>query len=718
MYIRQLKVAGFGCLVGWEREFPAGGVLVVGPNEGGKSTLVTCIETILFGLLPAESEPWRPWSGEEFAGELELAGEDGGLVIRRSFADNQVTVRRRDADGSPLETLGPVPISPKARRRERTVYESWLRTAIGVDSADLFGLTLYVPQASLEVDLRNLDGLLRSYFVGAGLDVEAVTEALKRHRLSVGKLPSEGRAHRGELDRVREELAQTRSQLEEARKGEGRLQELRTEISKLETSFGEQTQELQGLDGLLTDADKAGGLRTDIARLEELLRRDEADLQADQDRRRQLEGVSAALSEEGELPGQLPEVRAALADWERAREARETAEARLAAVGEPGPEAAPMRRWCLAAAVGSAVLFGFLGAVLAGRLGGLVGAGGGFAAGLLLARWLLVGRRGAEERRLRRGDLAEAEKELRRAAEALGAVLPGTPEAEWPGLPARLEAIEERLRQKADLERRLLSAEDLETLRRRRSERRTECEGLKGELTSLEERLTSAGLRGEEPLESARRRRDDLRREQQGTGARLQALREEAARLRGSMGRPAAVLADEVEELEERERELARRFGALRLAEALWPEAVERFQETYLERYGERVGGWLAELSGGGYSAVRLGAGGTAPEARRAADGRWVPLDRLSQGARDRLYLALRLALAEVMGEQGVSGPLILDDPFVTFDAQRLADAFETLRRVAERRQVILLAHDEAYRELGWPVLELPPQEGAHSAEG
>ena len=83
-------------------------------------------------------------------------------------------------------------------------------------------------------------------------------------------------------------------------------------------------------------------------------------------------------------------------------------------------------------------------------------------------------------------------------------------------------------------------------------------------------------------------------------------------------------------------------------------------------------------------------------------------MSRLSQGAQDRLYLALRLALAEVMSEQGVRGPLLLDDPFVTFDAERLADAFRNLQRVAEHHQVILLAHDEGHRALGWPVRELP----------
>ncbi|MBU1157286.1 MAG: hypothetical protein KJ921_15645, partial [Proteobacteria bacterium] len=63
----------------------------------------------------------------------------------------------------------------------------------------------------------------------------------------------------------------------------------------------------------------------------------------------------------------------------------------------------------------------------------------------------------------------------------------------------------------------------------------------------------------------------------------------------------------------------------------------------------------------------------------------------LSRGTRDQLYLCLRLALAQEITAQGEPLPLILDDPLVNFDAQRLAAALAMLCRVAEERQVILL---------------------------
>jgi len=319
----------------------------------------------------------------------------------------------------------------------------------------------------------------------------------------------------------------------------------------------------------------------------------------------------------------------------------------------------------------------------------------------------LVQRPRLAERRLRQRDLDAAEQELKQATDQLHRIVPAIEPEQFPGLEQHLDELEALARRRSDLERALLSDEELQELAGRVEKHSAELEVATKEQQALQQALSEADLLEAPKLEDAREKRSVLARGLETGSRRLQTLREEAAGLQGAMGRPVGVLEEEAEELEEREGELTSRFRGLSLAEEVWPEAVRLFQETYLDRYGERVGAWLEQLSGGRYGGVRLQGEDAAPEARRLVDGRWVPVDRLSRGASDRLYLALRLALTEVMGEQGVRGPLILDDPFVTFDAERLADAFETLRRVAERRQVILLAHDEQYRELGWPVLEL-----------
>ena len=79
----------------------------------------------------------------------------------------------------------------------------------------------------------------------------------------------------------------------------------------------------------------------------------------------------------------------------------------------------------------------------------------------------------------------------------------------------------------------------------------------------------------------------------------------------------------------------------------------------------------------------------------------------LSQGARDQIHLAVRLALIELMSG-GESQPLFLDDPFVHFDPARRERALDLVREFAKRHQVVMFTCDPRYREEGDRLVELP----------
>ncbi len=72
----------------------------------------------------------------------------------------------------------------------------------------------------------------------------------------------------------------------------------------------------------------------------------------------------------------------------------------------------------------------------------------------------------------------------------------------------------------------------------------------------------------------------------------------------------------------------------------------------------------------------------------------------LSTGAKDQVYLAVRLALADYFSTKGEPIPVILDDPFATADDQRFSRAMEYLTGdVAGGHQVILLTcHERRHR--------------------
>jgi uncharacterized protein YhaN len=71
-------------------------------------------------------------------------------------------------------------------------------------------------------------------------------------------------------------------------------------------------------------------------------------------------------------------------------------------------------------------------------------------------------------------------------------------------------------------------------------------------------------------------------------------------------------------------------------------------------------------------------------------------VDALSEGTRDQLYFALRLATLEQHFGNNEAMPLILDDTFVAFDDRRSVLAFEVLAEFAKTTQVIYFTHHNA----------------------
>jgi uncharacterized protein YhaN len=77
------------------------------------------------------------------------------------------------------------------------------------------------------------------------------------------------------------------------------------------------------------------------------------------------------------------------------------------------------------------------------------------------------------------------------------------------------------------------------------------------------------------------------------------------------------------------------------------------------------------------------------------SDGKLVGISGLSDGTRDQLYLALRLAALEMHLDQAMPLPFIADDLFINYDDARSKAGFEALRELSEQTQVIFLSHHD-----------------------
>ena len=73
------------------------------------------------------------------------------------------------------------------------------------------------------------------------------------------------------------------------------------------------------------------------------------------------------------------------------------------------------------------------------------------------------------------------------------------------------------------------------------------------------------------------------------------------------------------------------------------------------------------------------------------AEGRPLAIDVLSRGAREQLFLSLRLALVALFARRGAVLPMILDDVLVNFDSHRAVAAAQVLRDFSDEGHQLLV---------------------------
>lgn len=97
--------------------------------------------------------------------------------------------------------------------------------------------------------------------------------------------------------------------------------------------------------------------------------------------------------------------------------------------------------------------------------------------------------------------------------------------------------------------------------------------------------------------------------------------------------------------------------------------------------------------------------------------GNVLPVEKLSRGTRELVFLALRLALVSSYNRRGANMPIVLDDVFVNFDDQRAQAVATVLADIARNGQQMLIftCHERIrtiFHELEHDVRDLPVREG------
>ena len=150
-------------------------------------------------------------------------------------------------------------------------------------------------------------------------------------------------------------------------------------------------------------------------------------------------------------------------------------------------------------------------------------------------------------------------------------------------------------------------------------------------------------------------------------------------------------LQDQLAQKQEQLSALREEYDAITLA----MEALEQANTTLQNRFSPALGARAAEIfsaiTAGRYDRVLLSRDFSL-SAEPAGDPVGRSIQLLSQGAADQLYLAVRLAICDMVLPEEKRVPLILDDALVSFDDDRLHAALDYLLAESEKRQILLFS--------------------------
>ncbi|WP_337590820.1 AAA family ATPase [Vescimonas sp.] len=631
--------------------------VICAPNEGGKSTWCRFLLAMFYGLNTrqrgdlADKNRFQPWSGSLMQGKLELSAGDKELTLSRWTQRPDAPLGVFSCTYSGTDT--PVPGLDAARCGE---------TLLGVPQS-VYQRCAFIPSGSLAIDAdADLERRI-SALISTGdekISYSQVESRLKK------QLRQRKYNRSGSIPLLEAEIAGLRAAQQEAQTLTGQLENLQQQLS--------QAQE-----------DQARRRQARLQVAQEALREKERCLQALPDSS-DLQRINQQLGAVRSLGDQVQQAQEAVSRQESAIEDQlqelnrnplhPMTKAQLEAQLQIQPPAPPQVAQLLISLALGLCGGGFLWyeidrpQVLWLCLACAVTA---LAAGNFLR--LLIRRIRLQQSRRR--ELSRQE-ELRKLAESY---LPALEE---------LEAQRALLRQKQQI----LSDGDHRL--------RTQLSDLLSQVSRWDDSVQSAGDIRRFVRETAQNR-DRLAQElHQAQTQLLQAqmsdaddtvthLQQQIAQVQGRLdaGRDAQALGDQISRLEE---ELARQqaeYDALRLSLDALQAANTTLQNRFSPELGRRAAEIFADMTGSTWSHILLDR-----EFHLSAESGSDPTRRsvqlLSAGTADQLYLAVRLAICEMILPPEQNPPLILDDALLTFDDARLSTTLDYLTRLGAQRQILL----------------------------
>ncbi len=177
---------------------------------------------------------------------------------------------------------------------------------------------------------------------------------------------------------------------------------------------------------------------------------------------------------------------------------------------------------------------------------------------------------------------------------------------------------------------------------------------------------------------------------QRNIAGRIQRLKNRLEWIDSSRREKEAVIKNLLEEYQEildeagKRNELDVEIASLHLAEETMNEVMTEAYQEYEDYLNERVSQILSRITDGKYDRILVD---EKLDVKIYSEQRVLSLEQVSRGTMEQIYFALRMAVGELLN-QGEPLPVILDDPFLTYDEDRVKNTLKWLSECG--RQVLL----------------------------
>ena len=245
---------------------------------------------------------------------------------------------------------------------------------------------------------------------------------------------------------------------------------------------------------------------------------------------------------------------------------------------------------------------------------------------------------------------------------------------------------------------------EIELLEQNKKEKKTEIDDLKKAMTENEEKETqkviakyqnSLGKETIEEIQGIEKIQENIKEKIEQDKLNLHKIEVEQKNIYPKLEK-IAELEEELENLEERKEELKQKQEQIELVIHILEEAYLEMKQNVVPKFTSHLSHTIDKISGGKYTNVAIKENNTL--SIEAENGNYVPIDILSIGTIDQLYLSLRLSILQEITEERI--PIILDEAFAYFDTERLQNILTYMAQELSNHQILIFTCTKREEEI------------------